>query len=371
LIQHAKTVPLTGPLPVEVPTAASTPSVREVRPGTRSINECDTADLGRLVVLTMAVGRGADAPRALIGCDDGQVHEFRLDTGQREMVWKAHVGGPACAVAVGPAGHQVATGGGDGTLIPWDLNAKAPRPTRSFRLGGVKVRSIAYSRDGRSLAAITKDKVVALKTQGTTPGIVSGFPQSVEQASALALSPDGARLWIACDRNFIALDVAAHRPASDAAILASRLASGTPVLALAAHPDGSRLIVSHEDGRLQAWDVTTGEVVRRYETDGQDLKSIAISDDGRRMVGTDGGLTVRVWDLDEGSPIARLVGHTERVLDAEFLPEDGRTVVSLGREPTLRVWDIDGPSENGPRRAWSPDDPATLTKGATSKAKGK
>src|SRR5205823_2413244 len=81
------------------------------------------------------------------------------------------------------------------------------------------------------------------------------------------------------------------------------------------------------------------------------LMRVAISPDGQRAVSTGHGESshwsrgnpIRVWNLNTGNEMSRLVGHTANTLEIVLSP-DGKTLASAGGEPrsdnSVRLWDI-------------------------------
>ena len=59
------------------------------------------------------------------------------------------------------------------------------------------------------------------------------------------------------------------------------------------------------------------------------------------MLGSDGN-DIKVWDLDSGRLINKLIGHTQSISALTVTP-DGRQVVSGAENWVLKVWNL----ENG------------------------
>jgi tetratricopeptide (TPR) repeat protein len=78
------------------------------------------------------------------------------------------------------------------------------------------------------------------------------------------------------------------------------------------------------------------------------VQDVAFDPQGRRAVSGSAleDKTVRVWDLETGKEIHRLVGHTGNVQCVCFTP-DGRGVLSGSGDKTLRLWDAASGKEIG------------------------
>ncbi len=70
---------------------------------------------------------------------------------------------------------------------------------------------------------------------------------------------------------------------------------------------------------------------------GDQIHSLAISPDGRRMATGGGEGIARLWEAD-GRPIGRPMTHAKTIWDVAFSP-DGRTVATLGYDRVARLWD--------------------------------
>jgi len=77
---------------------------------------------------------------------------------------------------------------------------------------------------------------------------------------------------------------------------------------------------------------------KRWDAGGA-LFALAATDELGLTGGPNG--TVRLWQLSDGAPAGRLVGHRAWVAALAVTP-DGRRAVSSGYDETVRVWDLAG-----------------------------
>ncbi|MGD6758509.1 WD40 repeat domain-containing serine/threonine protein kinase [Streptomyces sp. BH097] len=131
--------------------------------------------------------------------------------------------------------------------------------------------------------------------------------------------------------------------------------------------DGRRVLIGGDghDRRLRLWDLETGTLLRELEGHTGMPRTVWIGP-GDRIAATgasDG--TVRLWDLGTGRCDAVLRGHTSWVM-AVTMSADGRQVASAGGydDLSIRVWDtatgactavLEGRSGNALRVRFTPD----------------
>ncbi|GAA3216435.1 trypsin-like peptidase domain-containing protein [Dactylosporangium siamense] len=171
-------------------------------------------------------------------------------------------------------------------------------------------------------------------------------------------SADGAvRLW----------DIDTRRPVCD-----PLLGHTAAVTAVAASPDGTRVVSGGADRMLRLWQwrdpdadpdaaAPAGERLfgsGRWDPHGLQLAPaerrhrehiyrLAISPDGRWLATVSDDRTVRLSDVAGTGPVRVFTGHEAGLRTVRFSP-DGRTIASAGTDGTVRLWDRAGNATLGP-----------------------
>jgi serine/threonine protein kinase/outer membrane protein assembly factor BamB len=135
-----------------------------------------------------------------------------------------------------------------------------------------------------------------------------------------------------------------------------------PIRSVAVSPDGKRIVNGENDGKVNVWDVDTGQRALILRGHTNVVTSVAVSPDGKRIVSGSADQTVKVWDAETGQETRTFRGHTNVVTSVALSP-DGKRIVSGSLDGTVIVWDaatgaealtLDGhPSAKS--LAWSPD----------------
>ena len=198
--------------------------------------------------------------------------------------------GPVQAVAYNPSGSLLASGGDDNSVILWD-SATWQRVGLPFYGHTSSVTDLAWSPDGATLASSSRDGSVML--------------------------------W-----NVAAGQLSRH--------LSERNSTGW-VLSVAYSPDGQHLAAASAS-QVQVWDVSSGEVIQRYDGLSGTVYSVGYSPDGSIIAAGDSSGLVLLWDAASGQEIRRLTAHQGAVFALTFSP-DGRTLASGGADNVVLLWD--------------------------------
>jgi WD40 repeat protein/predicted Ser/Thr protein kinase len=200
------------------------------------------------------------------------------------------------------------------------------------RLSGGKGFDLAFSSDGRFLAAPSGDKDLTIWDSATGEiRILQGHSASVLR---LAFSPRGLLASASADKTVRVWDTTTGREVWT-------LDHPGAVHAVAFSPDGGRLVSASADQTVKLWDTTTRALLSTFPASFNPTFPVmlAFSSDGRRLAAPGADNTAKVWDLTSGRDVATVYGHTDQVFSMAFSP-DGRRLVTAGWEGSVKVWDL-------------------------------
>ena len=260
---------------------------------------------------------------------DGTVKLWDAQTGELTGVLFGHAANVQ-SVAFNPQGTTLASGGGksDFTLRLWNPTTFSQRRQLTAP-EGMEVYTLAFSPDGRTLAAGTIDGLVRLWNVTTgQPRELKGHAAGVE---SLAFSPDGLSL--------VSADL-------DGTVKFWDVESGEERFAVVGHqgaahsaaflPQGELFLTCGDDGSIIFWDAGTGEERWRIDWEGQRLRSLAVTPDGT-LVAVAGNDSVRVWSV----ATAAVQQQWEAIVHSLAFNSDGSLLAAGGQPPSpLHIWSV-------------------------------
>ena len=200
------------------------------------------------------------------------------------------------------------------------------------------VRAVAFSRDGRLLAAAGglpgrkgEVKIFDVATRQERR-VITGHRDCIY---AVALSPDSKTVATSSYDKLIKLwDV---ETGAEVRTLKDHIDA---IYALAFTADGTRLISGAADRTVKIWNAATGERLYTFGEPIDGINTIAINPAGTMVAA--GGLdkTIRIWKLGatEGKLVNSQMAHEDVILKLDWSP-DGRTLISSSADRTIKVFD--------------------------------
>jgi len=111
------------------------------------------------------------------------------------------------------------------------------------------------------------------------------------------------------------------------------------VTAIAISTDGRFVVGGGWDSQVTVWNLPRRAELRRMAGHEGAINAVAVSPDCRVFASAGEDASIRLWDLEGGRCWRVLTGHDGAVHAVAFTP-DARFLLSAGKDATLRLWDV-------------------------------
>jgi len=261
------------------------------------------------------------------------------------------------SVLYSPHGSTLAVGGQDVEL--WSAASRQQIAVHPLAAGMV-VNGLAFSPNGKILAAAYSDRTVGLLDARTLQPLGTPFPVTATgNAETVAFSPDGSLLATGGDDGTVRL-WSVTDPAHPRQLSSVDDSGGSFVFTVAFAPDGKTLAAASTDNLTRLWNV--GNPARPVQL-GKPLGGfasyaigLAFSPNGRLLAVGSADKTIRLWNVaNPAHPVevrAPLTGPAGYVWALAFSP-DGATLAAGATDGSVWLWRVATPA--------SPSLIATLT----------
>ena len=245
------------------------------------------------------------------------------------MVFEGHRS-PVNEVSIAREGSRAASASDDGHVRVWDTSNEGQVSCLEGHDGSVK--SVEYSPDSSYIVSGGSDTKIRI-WDAVTGFNVATFAGHKGSVNAAIFSSDGRNIVSASDDGTVQIwDVLEEKH------LALLQGHSGAVTCVTFHVDGSRILSGSADSTICLWDMKTTSMVEVLHCVGAVL-CLAISPSRETSIflsGSQNGI-VTIWDADTLKEVGHLVGHTAEVKSVAFSAY-GTKVVSGSADGTLRIW---------------------------------
>jgi len=92
------------------------------------------------------------------------------------------------------------------------------------------------------------------------------------------------------------------------------------------------------DSSIKIWNTINGELLRTFQGHTSEIRTLALSDDGKTLLSGSNDKTLKLWEIESGRCMRNFSGHILPVTACD-ISGDGRFALSGSQDKTVRLWD--------------------------------
>jgi WD40 repeat protein len=271
-----------------------------------------------------------------IGCNiisasyDGSIRQWRRDGRPVGGPWGSDGAGVG-SLSVSVDETMVVSGSGDGRLRLWNIN-EGSMIGNPWEGHTATVETIDWSPNAQEVASGSKDGTMRRWNPRSGRQIASPVETGHGSVFAVKYSPEGEKLASGGTDNVIRLW------SKDGDFLMETKGHEDWVNSLCWSKDGAYIFSASSDRTIRKWRSIDLEelVVLRGHTNG--VTSLCLSPDERHLVST--SYAIRVWDLRTNQQVGDPLMHDDELWDIAISP-DGKYVIGAGVNAKIYVWSLE------------------------------
>jgi WD40 repeat protein len=262
---------------------------------------------------------------------EGQILIWDVISGQLRMTLPGQFASPVIGFVFSQDGNTLASINNNSIRL-WDVTSGNPRltlPKSDF------VTDMAFSPDGKSLAAVGQDSRITLwdSQSGSVTQVITSQQNGV---NAIAFSPDSKILAIGGRKSQIAL----WNKETGLNQLNLPGMEGSAVADLLFSPDGKSLAAVEQGARITLWDSQSGSTSHILTGHQNGVKAIAFSPDSNTLATGGQDAQIKLWDRATGMEQASLSIESGAAVTGLAFNPDGKTLASMVESEPVFLWDL-------------------------------
>jgi len=263
---------------------------------------------------------------------DGVVQVWRVTDGKL----LSRLEGPSEGIefiAWHPQGDIILAGSGDCTAWMW--NAGAGTNMQVFAGHTAEILCGGFTTDGKRVITASVDGSLRVwdPRSGVTMRIVSGHPFHACAVTFMSLHPNGVVVFTGGDDGSVCVT-----NLENGRVVTTLVGHGDSIEAIAVHPSLPYVVSASSDGKCFVWDSATFQRRLDFSQEYGITRALWIGQTHLLLTaGLDG--TVRIFDVQRGTPILEKACHGDHILDAKISP-DGEYIITGSDDKTSRIFKV-------------------------------
>ncbi len=281
-------------------------------------------------------------------CDDGKMVIWDLITGRiLHTLDSTNTPGGISCVAFSADGKIIAAANKKKCIIKlWEV--ATARKVCTLTSNGLSATNITFNFDGTILASADKSGSIKLWNLNTNQEMCS-LSAHLFEANFIAFSWEGQNQILLSgsqDRKILKFrDVNKSYNYIDEKyywqFVANFSSHTRSIDSIAISPDGQILASGSHDNTIKLWNIASGKELININTK-HSIYAIAYSPDGLTIASGDSKNHIHLWDVNSGAKILTFTGHKGLFTGINCLAfsPDGRMIASAGGDKTVKLWNV-------------------------------
>ncbi|MGI8837561.1 MAG: caspase family protein [Pyrinomonadaceae bacterium] len=279
--------------------------------------------------------------QTLAGADGTEIKLWNIATGQELQTLPGSKLG-VDSVAFSADGKLLAAGNSDNTVALWD-SAKG-KEVRVLKGHVAAVATVAVSGDDKVLASALEAGVAGIRRNDTIKiwdPVTGQLVRSLtgrNSGQSIGLSEDGTRLVSGSFGSTVSVWNVAQSEAQRT-INVPRESRFVPDR-VALSSNGKLIAGGGRDNEIKLWDAGTGRELFTLTGHRKSIRDLAFSPDNKLLASASQDADIKVWSVATGQELKTLTAHSEGVI-ALAISSDGKKLASGSQDRSILIWDIE------------------------------